>query len=911
VLRGRDTEQQAIASVMAQARAGQSAVLALLGDAGIGKTALLDFAASAAQEMQVLRARGLQSEAEIPFSGLLELLRPALSVLHRIPRPHAEALEAAFALRPGAARERFAIGAATLSLLAAQAEDGPVAILIDDAHWLDASSATALRFAIRRLIADPIAVLVAARTGEPSLLDDAGLPSLQLEGLDLVAATALLAELPAAVARRLHEATAGNPLALRELAGAGPDLDLPARGPLLVTARVARAYVGRIRALDHGARQVLLLAATDDSGELAILERAASALPADIGDLAAAEAAGLVTLRPGSVAFHHPLARSAVYSDAPPQDRRDCHRALAGVLPDRDVDRRAWHLAAAAVGTDAPAAAALEQAARRSLDRSAYAAAAAGFQRAGDLSAAEEQRARLLAEAAEAAWLAGQADRATALLPRVRALSTDPSRLLAADELAGRIATRRGPVMGGQALLAAAAERASPETAVALLAEAAHACLYAGDAQAMLAAAQRAQQLLPADAMPATRFLALTAIGMARIFGGDGTTGAGAIREAIALAEHAGDLHRDPRLLPWLAVAPIFLREAGAGRALLEHALGAARERAAVAALPFLLFLVARDHATTDRWSQAESTYREAIELARESGQRTDLALSLAGLAWLQARRGRDALCREAAGEALALSGELGTRLGEIWAMAALGELASMRGVPERALEHLSALEQTLGELSIVDADLSPAPELIEAHLRLGDAATAAVIAERHAAAARAKAQPWSLARAERGRGLVAPETEMGAHFTAALAHHSHTPDAFERARTQLAYGERLRRARERVAARVQLREALATFERLDAPVWADRARAELAATGERTRRRDPSTLDELTAQELQIGLLLAAGRTTREAAAALFLSPKTIEYHLRHVYQKLSIHSREELARALGRSADQAAAGS
>jgi DNA-binding CsgD family transcriptional regulator len=321
-------------------------------------------------------------------------------------------------------------------------------------------------------------------------------------------------------------------------------------------------------------------------------------------------------------------------------------------------------------------------------------------------------------------------------------------------------------------------------------------------------------------------------------------------------------------------------------------------------AMPFVLNLIARDQATTDRWTVAESTYREAIELAIESDQRTELVFGLAGLAWLQARRGRDRECRECAAETLRLSEQLGTRLHEVWATAALGELELGLGNADRAIARFERQTELLRELNITDADLSPAPELVDAYLRTGRTDEAQLVAARFADAAAAKGRPWSLARALRCEGLTL-ETDFVERFEQALRHHAETPDAYETARTQLAYGERLRRARNRIKARIQLRAALEAFERLDARPWADRARTELAATGETLRRRDPATIDELTPQELQIAVLLAGGKTTRETAAALFLSPKTIEYHLRHVYQKLDIHSREELARALAAQAN------
>jgi len=901
MLVGRERERGEIERALDRARSGESATLVLVGEPGIGKSALLEHAAGHAGSMQLLRARGVESEAQIPFASLLELLRPALGMLESIPEPQALALEGALALRPARARERFAVGAATLSLLAAYAEQGPVTVLIDDAQWLDRASAEALLFAIRRLVADPIAVLLAVRDGEPSLLDGADLPTVWIGGLSREETASLLPTLLPETAAQLHEATAGNPLGLLELAGEQDELALaPGGAPLLVSARISRAFLRRTGELDARERQALLLAATSDSGDLAVLERAAKRLDIELSALAAVERTGLITVQAGSVEFRHPLARSAIYADASPEARRAAHRALASALPDRDGDRRAWHLAAAAVGIDEQASAALEQAGTRARDRSAYASAALAFERAGRLTADDNRRARLVFAAAQESWHAGFARRAVTLLEEARASAVDAASSLDIDQLAGHIAVRQGPVMRGHAILTTAAEHAEPERAVSMLAEASAACFYAGDPAEMLAVAERAWNLGAHCTSVRARFLASIAIGMARVAGGDAAAGSGKIQEAVDLANHAPELLSDLPLLPWLATAPIFLREADSGRALLDHALAGARSRSAIGALPLVLSLVALDHATTDRWAVAEATYLEAIGLAREMGQLTDLVFGLSGLARLQARRGRAEECRANVAEALQLCESVGTRLHEVWAIEALGMLALGLGETERAVEHLEHQGRLVDELGITDPDLSPAPELIDAATRRGRHDEARRLADEFGAAADAKGQPWSLARALRVRALLAEEDSFASLFEEALARHAATPDAFENARTQLAYGERLRRARNRRLAREQLRGALATFELLDARPWTDRARAELEATGERLRRRDSSTIDELTPQELQIALLLAGGKTTREAAATMFLSPKTIEYHLRHVYLKLDIHSREELTPAL-----------
>jgi DNA-binding CsgD family transcriptional regulator len=911
MLLGRADERREIEQALARARSGASAVLALSGEPGIGKTALLGYAAEQTAGMRLLQARGIESEAQVPFGSLLELIRPALVLLDKIPVPQVAALEAALALRPAAAQDRFAVGAATLSLLAAYAEQAPVAVLVDDAQWLDGPSAAALLFAFRRLLADPIAVLIAVREGESSLLDGADLPILRVSGLSLDEAALLAPGLSHDAVRRLHQATAGNPLALRELAADAGDQDLmlaPEGTPVMVSARISRAFLLRASLLDPQARQALVLAAISGTGDLATLERAAARLGTDLSGLGPAEQAGLVTLGAGTVEFRHPLARSAVYADAPASQRRAAHRAMAAVLPDRDADRRAWHLAAAAVGPDEKASVALARSAARSRDRSAYATAAAAFERAGRLAADGDRRARLLWQAAEAGWLAGLTDRAVVLLDEARALAGDARTLIEVDRLAGHIATLRGPVMNGHAILTAAAAQADPESAVAMLAEAASACLYAGNPAEMLAVAEKARAGLSAGSSVRARFLAAMALGMARIFGGDAAAGTAAVHQAVTLAENSDELRDDPLLLPWLALAPLFLRQSGAGRSLLGVALQTARSRAAVGVLPSALNLIARDRATTDRWAVAESTYQEAIDLARESGQQTEVAFGLAGLAWLHARRGREEEGRAAAAEALSLCRGTGMRLHEIWATAALGELELGLGDAARAVVLFEHHQQLLDDLVITDPDLSPAAELVEGYLTIGRHDDAQRAATRFSAAAEAKGQPWSHARALRATGMLADEDSFAAAFERAISLHGQTPDAFEAARTRLAFGQRLRRSRNKMLAREQLRTAVDDFDRLGARPWADRARAELAATGETHRRRDDAaSIDDLTPQELQVALLLTSGRTTRETAAALFLSPKTVEYHLRHVYQRLGIHSREELAQWLGRHGEDA----
>src|SRR6478609_940764 len=723
MLLGRDRERQELDAALAAARLSRSSVLVVAGEPGIGKTTLLEHASEQALSsgMRVLRARGIESEARVPFAGLLELLRPALGALDRIPAPQRAALEGALALRPASAQDRFAVGAALLNLLAAHAEDAPVAVLVDDAHWLDGSSADALLFAMRRLVADPIAVVVAVRDDERSFVEGAQLPTLVLRGLDRESAAALVGD---AAVDRLYSATAGNPLALLELAPEASRLaELPIDTPAPIQGSVVRGFVRRAEALPERTRGALLVAAASDTGDLASLERAH---PGSLDDLLPAEADGLVALRDGRVDFRHALARSAVYGAASAAERRAAHRALADALPDRDADRRAWHLAVAT----------------------------AAYERAATLSLAP---AELLYRAADAAWLAGQPDRALALLDDAERHELDDDLAVRVEHLCGQITARRGPVNEARSILAGVAERAAVldvERAVLIYAEATVVSFYAGDAREMLRTGSRAVELARETNGRAAIFAGL-AHGMALVFAGEGEDGARSIRQAVASLEASDELRDDPHLVVWAAMGPLWLREAEAGRSLWERALELVRSRAALGALPELLVHVARDWATTDEWPAANAAYGEAIALARETGQGVALGFGLAGLAWLEARQGRDAECRAHAAEAREACRLIGVRVHELWALAALGDLELGLGRPEEAVQHYEEWDKLLHEREIEDTDLSPAPELVETYLALARADDAAAVAAPHEESARAKGQPWALARAARRRRVV------------------------------------------------------------------------------------------------------------------------------------------------------------
>jgi DNA-binding CsgD family transcriptional regulator len=913
VLVGRESEKRLIDDVIAAARAGRSSVVGLEGEMGSGKSALLDHAAASADGLTVLRVRGIQSEAQIPFAALYELLRPTLGRLDQLPAPRREALEGALALRPARPQDRFAVGAATLGLLTAVAEDAPVLVLVDDAHWVDGSSADALRFAFRRLLADPVGVVLAVREDEPSLLDGTDLRVRRLEGLDRASAAELArrhategSALGEDVLDRLHRGTGGNPLALIELA------DDPGRlgetgvldPPLPVVTSVGRVYLERCAGLPERTRDALLLAAACNTTTVALLDQAAGRVGLSFDDLIPAEVAGLVSLTGDGVEFRHPLVRSAVYAGAGVDRRRRMHRALADALPDADADRRAWHLGLAAAGPDDAACSALEQAAARARDRSAYGVASDGFARAATLAPDIDRRGALLLAAADSAWLGGSAERARALIEEARRHPGSGATSVGVEHLRGHIATRSGPVGVGLQILLDGAELAAaddPDRAVVMLAEAVNAAFYAGDGTAVQRAAARLPPLLERLTKRRAQFFGVMAEGMAKVFRGDDLAGGAALlRRGVELVVESGELAEDPRLLAWAAMGPIWLRTSDARPDLVGRALTIARRQSAVGTLPFLLVHIGVDGVAADRWTEAEAAFHEAIDLARETGQRTDLAFGLARLALLEARQGKEEPGRAHALEAQSLAAEVDSGLSEIWAVTALAEVELAAGRVDAAADRFEALETELQARQIGDVDLSPQPELVELDLRRGHRDRAVERLEAVERKATAKGQPWALARVARCRGLLAEDDGCARHFDEALALHDRTPDVFEAARTRLAYGGRLRRARHRVLARDQLRAALAVFERLDASPWADMAGDELAASGETARRRDPSTRLQLTPRELQVALLLAGGDTTREAATTLFLSPKTVEYHLGSVYRKLGINSREELAATL-----------
>ena len=907
MLYGRDAELAVIDGLLAQARAGASGALVLVGAPGTGKSALLAEAAGRAAGARVLRAQGVESEAELAFATLHQLLLPVLDRVERLPAPQAAALGAALGVRPPAGGDRFLVAAGLLSLLAEAAEDGVLLCLIDDLQWADWSSAAALGFVARRLMAEGVVLLAAARDGDQDWAGRDALPVLPIGGLDSASAAALLAEqsdngLIPQVRDTLVAATGGNPLALAEL----PTLlsadqragraSLP--DPLPLSDALTQAFAARAGCLAPRARRLLLLLAAAGHGDLGPLLRAGAQTGAGSAEVDQAEAAGLVRVGAGTVEFCHPLVRSAVYRDAPVAERRAAHRALARALDaGSDADMRAWHLAAATVTPDEDAAAALEGSAGRARQRAGHAAAAAALSRAAELTPDQAERARRLLAAADAAWLAGQAERSRALLDRA---SQQQLTIPARAELAyaqGRLAATSGAPEDGYRLLAEAAALITPdrpELAAKILLEAAHIPVITGDFRPLRELVGHFRGW--ADGSPGQAGLAEYLSATERLAAGHAVQGLAELRQAIERLAAAADGR--PRALA--AVSAIAAGDDAATLVLAGATVSTLRRQGLMAWLPLGLQHLAAAEALTSRYQAAVADASEGMNLAGETGQSFPAAMCRSVLAWVAAVRGDQDCVESHAQHVLGAAGQAAIRPAAGSALWALGLLDLGLGRPQQALQRLHRLA------------VSDPPYPVLAHAT-GDVVEAAVRAGRPELAAAVRGsdrpglprlaeltkQPWALAVLARCRALLAGRsTEAEAHFQAAAQSHAAATRPFEQARTELLYGEWLRRARRPRQAREHLRAALDTFTPLHATPWADRARNELRAAGETVSQRDNGGLGQLTPREIQIIRMVSDGATNREIAAQLFLSPRTIDYYLHKIFTKLGVRSRVELAR-------------
>jgi DNA-binding CsgD family transcriptional regulator len=903
MLLGRSSECAALDRLLDEARAGRSGTLVVRGEPGIGKSVLLDYAAGRAADMTVLRARGVQSESEFAFAALHQIVGHRLDHLDRLPEPQVEALRGAFGLASGSGANPFLISLGLLSLLADLAEEARLVCLVDDAHWLDEPSAAALQFVARRIDAEGIALVFAAREGDERRLAADGLAELTVAGLEPAAAGDLLDEragpaLAASVRERLLEQAAGNPLALLELPASLSEEQLSGREPLTeplpLGAGLEVAFVGRMRALPEETQLLLLVAAADESGKLATVLRAAEALGLDPDSLEPAELDGLVTVHDAQIDFRHPLVRSAVYRDATFRKRQAVHLALAEAQGADDADRRAWHRAAAAAGADEEIARELEHSADRAAVRGGYTSAAAALERAARLSERDDERTRRLLAAAEAAWFAGAGDRATALLDDAARVA--PAELqVGVTQLRGRIEVRRGVFEEALSMLLATARELAPRepaAALRLLGEAEEAGLYTGRTDENVQIGLIAEELLATDAPDLDRALGGTLAGFGRLFSQRAETARPYLEETLRIAETSDDPHQ---LLLGARAAAVLGGDVPAVD-FPARAVRIARARGAIGVLPRALERLSFGEFRLGRYASARSNASEGLRLARETGQEYGTHLSI--LALLAAVQGREDECRQCAHEALARALERRSGLIQLLATWAVGLLELSLGRAEAAAAVLEPVLPADGMLTNRVVATFLIPDYIEASVRAGRTESAHATLGIFEPWAQATGQGWALALASYCEGLLSEGDAAEPAFERALELHPQVGKPFERARTELAFGEALRRNRKRREARDHLRAAVGVFEHLGAAPWEERARNELRATGETARKRDPSTVDNLTPQELQIARLVSSGARNREIAAQLFLSSRTVESHLRKVFVKLGITSRAELAR-------------
>ena len=903
---GRNPECSAVDELLRQVTDGASGALVVRGEPGIGKSAILDYAAKTAGGFLVLAVTGIESEMEVVFSGLQQACAPLAGRLGQLPAPQADALRVAFGLTAATAPpERFLVGLGVLGLLAEAAAARPVLCLVDDAQWIDQASLRALGFAARRLQRESVAMIFGARAGfeVPEL---AGLTELTLGGLTEADARALLT---AAVPGRLDEQVqdrivaeaAGNPLALLEFSheitesgdlaggfGVSPWVTRP------LADRVAERFLARVAALPAATRRLLLLAAAEPLGDPGLLRRAGLTFGTNISDLAPAELAGLVRLG-AQVTFRHPLVRSAIYRSAPAVDRQAAHAALAeATVAEHDQDRRAWHRAHATLGPDEAAAADLERSANRALTRGGPAAAAAFLERAAALSPDPGERARRNLAAAQSKYDAGSPGAAGSLISAAVAGPIDELQRARADQLAARIATviRTGGDPPG--LLLQAARRFGPlDAALArrTYLDAIMSAMILGDPRGtrwlQVAGAARGAPPAPASARPRSDDLLLDglaalandgyqaalpglrdALRAFRTEDPEGARSTGAVGVLWLACQTAMNLWDDAS---WIDLSGRLLALARGNGALIDYG-GALNIAALVAVL------------SGDFTAAAACTDASAV-IAVTTQTYAPVHGRLALAAW-QGREGAVAVPG---------SGDRGTnRTVRQYTAALLGNSLG------RYEEALAAAEPCCENADHLGYPLWALPELAEAAARCGRADLAEHAVARLAETTAASGTDWGLGMLARSRALVSAGESAETGYLEAIDRLGRTRIKAHLARAHLLYGEWLRRAKRRSDARAQLRIASEMFTAMGAGAFAARTDRELAATGERVRRRDIQPVVELTPQETQIARLASEGRSNPEIAAQLYLSPRTVEYHLSKIFAKLDITSRGHLARAL-----------
>ncbi|MEU9484074.1 AAA family ATPase [Streptomyces decoyicus] len=908
---GRDDELAEIDRVLGGVTASRSGLLLLHGEPGCGRSALLEHAGRRARGMgaTVVTARGAEAEFPFAFAGLHQLLLPLLPALPALPPAQADALSGALRLSYAPHEDRFLVSVAALSLMTAAADGGGLVCLIDDAQWLDRPSLETLLFVARRLGPDGVSLLLAQRDPGPPWLADPVLPRLALPGLDEEAAGALLSSrsgvrADAAVTREVRAAIGGNPLALNELGTLLTERHLTGREPLPrplpLGAEVRAALLGPVRELSEPVRFALLVTAAEESGDLTAVTAAIGHLGAEPSSVDTAAASGLLAVTGRQIAFRSPALRTAVYGAAHPARRRQVHQALAEVLRPRARDgRRARQLAAAALGPDEAVAAELQEAGERAHLRGEYADCAVLLDRAAQLTVDADRRAERLYEAARAAWQAGQAARTEDLVREALTLAGRPGTTGRLLRLRGAVELRGGVLTDAYRTLFQAARLLAtdaPGDAARSLMQAAEAASHIGDLARYAELGRAAGRL--SYGSPAVECARLLLIGIGQVVAADTDRGTELITDGVTAAHTVGD----PLLVAWSGVGTFYLGEAAAALDLLAQVADEARASGHAGVLSSNLEFTAQLEMFSGRMAGAEALNDEGLRLARESGQENLAAIHLSRRAFMCALRGDEPGCREAAEAALATA--LARRIGIAAATArhALACVALMHGAYGEALRLLDLVavpEPGSGHPIVAFFSL---PDRIEAAVRAGERQAAEEALESFERWQGRSTHGEARALLARSRALLSADDETAAgFFTEALELHSGSVP-IEKARTELYFGESLRRARRRRDARTHLRSAAATFDRVGAGPWAERARQELRAAGE-----SPPAAGEgavrsgegrFTPQELRIARLAAEGSSNKEIAAQLFLSSRTVEYHLYKIFPRLGITSRRDLVR-------------
>jgi DNA-binding CsgD family transcriptional regulator len=906
-LRGRRRECAALDRLLDGVRGGRSGTLVLRGEPGVGKTALLQYAIGSATGLRVVRAVGVESEMELPFAALHQLCAPLLDRLERLPAPQRGALATVFGLSIGAAPDRFLVAVAVLNLLSEVAEERPLLCVVDDAHWLDRESAQALAFAARRLLADSVALVLAARAPTAEL---ARLPELVVEGLDDADARGLLASVipgpwDERVADQLVAEAHGNPLALLELPrGLSPSQLAGGFGlarARSLESRIAESFRHRLEALPQDAQRLLLVAAAEPTGDPGLVRRAAERLHLSGLVLDAAEIAGLIEVDSTRVRFRHPLVRSVLYRSATPQQRRQAHRALAEATDARlDPDRRAWHLAESTGGPDEDVAAELERAAGRAQARGGWAAAAAFLERAAALTSDPSRRARRALAAAQAKYEAGSLDDALTLLATAEAGALGDLERARVDVLRAEIAFASRRDSDAPPLLLKAArklEGVDAAMARATYLEALQAALLVGRLARGGGVAEVSEAALACPAPPrrARPPDLLLLEGLARQFTEGFAAGAPILREAVSAFRQEPDL--PPSEARWLALAcraAADIWDDETWRVLSARDLENARRAGALTWMPIVLSTFGYIRAISGEVALAESLLDEIRAATEATGIPSYYSIAL----WVAALRGRED----------EFSKLVETTTSDV---VARGE-GFVLGIARQAT---AALNNALGRYDVALAavreavDIEPSdemgsprtmPELIEAAVRCGEHRLAERALERLAESTRASGTEWALGLEAGSRALLSDGEAAEGLYREAIERLARTRQHVQLARAHLLYGEWLRRERRRVDAREQLRTALEMFTSMGTEAFAKRAERELLATGERVRRRSVQTRDELTAQEAQVARLARDGLSNAAIGARLFISQHTVAYHLRKVFSKLDITSRNQLTAAL-----------